>query len=143
MSFVPSTGSASRRGPLAAVRSVAAVFAVAAAALVAVATPALASSDGCTYGGYPVDRCEHVQGSGTYVNYVTGTITYRTGQYLEIEMWGDGFYYRGHGDVGTPSDTTRKTITLNRNLANGSYVCTAARWTDGTQVSPVCLQIHS
>lgn len=128
------------RRALAAVGSAVTATAVA-GTLLATAAPASAA-DGCTYGGYPVDRCVHVEGSGTYVNYVTGTISYQTGQYLEIEVWGDGIYYRGHGSPGTPSDTTAVQINVNRNLANGSWVCVAARWVDGTQVSPACLQIH-
>ncbi|WP_091105593.1 hypothetical protein [Micromonospora citrea] len=107
------------------------------------AQPAAASASGCTYTGYPVDRCVYVNGSGTYVNYIVGTIRYRTGLYLEIEVWGDGIYYRGHGDPGTPSDTTQVRLNINRHLANNSYVCVAARWTDGTQISPACVRIHS
>jgi hypothetical protein len=84
----------------------------------------------------------YVNGSSTYVNYVEGTIRYRTGLYLEVEVWGDGIYYRGHGDPGTPSDTTFVHLPINRNLAHGSYVCVAARWTDGTQISPACVQIR-
>lgn len=127
---------------LAGLKTAATVAAVMVAA-VATAVPASASAYGCTYGGYPVDRCVYVDGSGTYVNYVEGTIVYTTGLYLEIEMWGDGFYYRGHGDPGSPSDTTKKHLGINRHLADGSHVCVAARWTDGTQVSPACKQIRS
>jgi hypothetical protein len=111
-------------------------------ALVAVPGQASASSSGCTYGGQPVDRCVYVNGSGTYVNYVEGRIVYRTGLWLEIEVWGDGFYYRGHGDPGAPSDTTKVRLDLKRHLADRSWVCVAARWTDGSQVSPACVQIR-
>ena len=106
------------------------------------ASPAAASAGGCTYGGRPVDRCVYVNGSSTWVNYIEGTITYRTGLYLEIEVWGDGIYYRGHGNVQTSSDQTKVRLNIGRNLANGSYVCVAARWTDGSQVSPACVQIR-
>ena len=132
-----------RRRALPRLRAALATFVVVSSALLAVATPASASASGCTYGGYPVDRCVSVNGSGTHVNYVVGTITYQTGLYLEIEVWGDGFYYRGHGSPYTPSDTTQVQLNLNRNLANGSYVCVAARWIDGSQTSPACVQIHS
>lgn len=125
-----------------AVRSALVVLAVMAVALVSLTRPAAASASGCTYGGYPVDRCVYVNGSSTYVNYIEGTIRYQTGLYLEIEVWGDGIYYRGHGDPNTPSDTTFVHLTINRNLADGSYVCVAARWTDGTQTSPACVQIR-
>lgn len=123
-------------------KSTLAASAVVSGALVALATPASASASGCTYGGYPVDRCVYVNGSSTHVNYVLGTIRYRTGLYLEIEVWGDGFYYRGHGSPNTPSDTTQVQLNINRDLANGSSVCVAARWVDGAQASPACVQIR-
>jgi hypothetical protein len=62
-----------------------------------------ASASGCTYGGRPVDRCVYVNGSSTYVNYIEGTIRYHTGQHLQIEVWGDGIYYRGYGNIQSPS----------------------------------------
>lgn len=123
-------------------RAVLLVLAAIAASIVVAAQPAAASASGCTYGGRPVDRCVYVNGSGTWVNYIEGTIRYQTGLYLEIEVWGDGIYYRGHGDPTTPSDVTFVHLNINRNLANGSYVCVAARWTDGSQVSPACVQIR-
>jgi hypothetical protein len=110
--------------------------------LLAAPLPASASAGGCTYTGYPVDRCVYVNGSGTYVNYVEGTIVYRTGLWLEIEVWGDGFYYRGHGMPGTPSDTTKVRLDIKRNLADRSWVCVAARWVDGAQTPPACVQIR-
>lgn len=123
------------------IRVLLAALALTAGWLVVAAQPAAASASGCTYGGRPVDRCVYVNGSGTYVNYIVGTIRYTTGQYLEIEVWGDGVYYRGHGDPTTPSDTTQVRLNINRNLGNGTWVCVAARWTDGSQVSPACVQI--
>ncbi|GAA0537884.1 hypothetical protein GCM10010172_19040 [Paractinoplanes ferrugineus] len=108
------------------------------------AQPASASASRCEYSGRPVDRCVYVNGSGLKVNYIDATITFVTGQYLEIEVWGDGIYYRGHGDQGTPSDQAKKRITVNRNLANHSWVCVTGRWTDGTQIQPpACVEIHS
>jgi hypothetical protein len=78
------------------------------------------------------------------VNYIDADIYFVTGQYLEIEVWGDGIYYRGHGDEGWPSDTTHKRINVNRNLANHSWVCVTARTTSGVQVTPAaCVEIHS
>lgn len=100
-----------------------------------------ASASGCTYGTYPVDRCVYVDGSGTWVNYIKGTIRYKPGLHLKIEVWGDGIYYIGYGNPYTPSDTTQVTIPVNRNLRDGSYVCVAARWTDGSQASPACVKI--
>jgi len=123
-------------------RSILTILAAVMLSLVGFAQPASASASGCTYGGYPVDRCVCVNGSSTYVNYIEGKITYQTGLYLEIEVWGDGIYYRGHGDPHTPSDVTFVHLNINRNLANGSWVCVAARWTDGTQISPACKQIQ-
>jgi hypothetical protein len=110
--------------------------------MLATATSPSASASGCIYGGHPVDRCVYVNGTSTHVNYVVGTIRYRTGLYLEVEVWGDGFYYRGHGSPGTPSDTTQVQLNIHRGLANGSWVCTAARWVDGAQTSPACVQIR-
>lgn len=111
--------------------------------LAGLAQPASASATDCRYTG-PIDRCVYVNGSGRNVNYIDGTITFVTGQYLEIEMWGDGIYYRGHGDEGAPSDQTKKRLYINRNLANHSWVCVTGRLADGSQVQPpACVEIHS
>ncbi|GAA2183488.1 hypothetical protein [Micromonospora lupini] len=138
---IETEASVSTKRALLMIRAILATLALTAGWLVAAVQPAAASASGCTYGGRPVDRCVYVNGSSTYVNYIVGTIRYTTGQYLEIEVWGDGIYYRGHGDPGTPSDTTQVRLNINRNLTNGSWVCVAARWTDGSQVSPACVQI--
>ncbi|MET8358919.1 hypothetical protein [Micromonospora sp. NPDC005171] len=108
------------------------------------AQPVSASAGRCEYSGRPVDRCVYVNGSGLNVNYIDATITFVTGQYLEIEVWGDGIYYRGHGDQGAPSDQAKKRLNINRNLANHSWVCVTGRWTDGSQIQPpACVEIHS
>ncbi|MCT2281984.1 hypothetical protein M3G91_30740 [Micromonospora chalcea] len=108
------------------------------------AEPAFASASRCEYSGRPVDRCVYVNGSGLKVNYIDASITFVTGQYLEIEVWGDGIYYRGHGDQGAPSDQAKKRLDINRNLADRSWVYVTGRWTDGSQIQPpACVQIRS
>ncbi|MFF5181815.1 hypothetical protein ACFY2Q_27630 [Micromonospora sp. NPDC000316] len=116
---------------------------VATAVLFGFAQPASASAGRCNYGG-AADRCVYVKGSGLYVNYIDADIYFVTGQYLEIEIWGDGIYYRGHGDVGWPSDMTHKRLNINKNLANHSWVCVTARTASGAQVTPAaCVEIHN
>lgn len=122
-------------------------------------SPVGASAGGCTGDGGPPTRCVTVQGSGTWVDSVTATVTMTNGQsfYGRVRVWGDGFYYEGpterlsdpdeNGDSAEYSSSWDFDFGIGRVLQDGSWVCAAYSIVDGggraTDRPPACVEIQA